>query len=162
MLNACSYRVATQPDAVTPLLGGLANLMEFSRNNLINTSYFSTRKNIPSKAQHWFPKSNNSHSDLLLKQTNKQNNKPFFFLGYIYYSFQRHNGNFSFCSFSFPLQNTRVQVNSHESTINIYFRKSLITFSHFLIIKEAHVPVSVSSWNKLKQYLLKKLHWLLF
>lgn len=47
MLNACSYHVATQPDAATPLLGGLADLLEFSRNYLINTSYSSTRKLSP-------------------------------------------------------------------------------------------------------------------
>lgn len=67
MLNACSYCVRAGQMQLTPLFGRLADLLEFSRNFLINTSYSSTRKNTLSKTPHSLPKSNNSLSDLLLK-----------------------------------------------------------------------------------------------
>lgn len=62
MLNARSYHVTTGQMQPTPLFGGLADLLELSRNYLINTSYSSTRKNTVSKTPHSLPKSNNSHS----------------------------------------------------------------------------------------------------
>lgn len=52
LLYVRSYHAATWLDATTLLLGMLADLLEFSRNYLVNTSYPSARKNSLSKNKH--------------------------------------------------------------------------------------------------------------